>query len=90
MLRPVTAGEDKPLKYPTNSNKADVARITKVDIDSALEFNQAAARQTFQTVWLDVEVFTIFAKTGERMTEYQGFLDDRSFRLRAALRFLSK
>ena len=82
MLRPAAAGENKPLKYPTNSNKADVARITKVDLVSAVEFNQATARQNFQTVRLGVEVFTIFVKTGERMAEYQGFLDDRSLRLR--------
>src|SRR4029077_12294161 len=38
VLMSVTEGEDKPLKYPTIFNSADVAVITKVDLAEAVEF----------------------------------------------------
>ena len=33
----VTEGEDKPLKYPTIFNSADVAVVTKLDLGAAVE-----------------------------------------------------
>ena len=39
VLMSVTEGEDKPLKYPTIFNSADVAVITKIDLAAAVEFN---------------------------------------------------
>ena len=35
----MTEGEDKPLKYPTIFNSADVAVITKIDLAAAVEFD---------------------------------------------------
>ena len=46
VLISVTEGEDKPLKYPTIFNSADVAVVTKLDLAAAVEFDwQAALRQ---------------------------------------------
>ena len=45
VLFSVTEGEDKPLKYPTIFNTADVAVITKIDLAGAVEFDRAAAHQ---------------------------------------------
>ena len=42
VLMSVTEGEDKPLKYPTIFNSADVAVITKMDLAAAVEFDGAA------------------------------------------------
>ena len=39
VLFSVTEGEDKPLKYPTIFNTADVAVLTKVDLAEAVEFD---------------------------------------------------
>ena len=39
VLISVTEGEDKPLKYPTIFNSADVAIITKMDLAGAVEFD---------------------------------------------------
>ena len=39
VLLSVTEGEDKPLKYPTIFNSADVAIITKSDLAEAVEFD---------------------------------------------------
>lgn len=38
-------GEDKPLKYPTLFNTADVAVLTKMDIAEAVEFDRPLARE---------------------------------------------
>src|SRR5271156_5250753 len=44
VLISVTEGEDKPLKYPTIFNSADIAVITKMDLASAVEFNEEAVK----------------------------------------------
>src|SRR5947209_16639910 len=38
VLFSVTEGEDKPLKYPTIFNTADVVVLTKIDLSDAVEF----------------------------------------------------
>ncbi len=43
VLFSVTEGEDKPLKYPTIFNSADVAVLTKIDIAGAVAFDRALA-----------------------------------------------
>ena len=39
----VTEGEDKPLKYPTIFNSADVSIVTKLDLAAAVEFSWQTA-----------------------------------------------
>ena len=41
----VTKGEDKPLKYPTIFNTADVAIITKIDMTEAADCDLATLRE---------------------------------------------
>jgi hydrogenase nickel incorporation protein HypB len=84
VLLSVTEGEDKPLKYPTIFNSADVAVITKADLASAVEFDEAAARGNIQAVRPGMEVFKLSAKTGEGMAGYLEFLESRRTRSRAA------
>ena len=40
VLLSVTEGEDKPLKYPTIFNTADLAVITKIDLSGAADYDQ--------------------------------------------------
>lgn len=75
VLLSVTEGEDKPLKYPTIFNSADVAVITKSDLAAAVEFDEAAARRNIQAVRPGMEVFKLSAKTGEGMDEYLNYLE---------------
>ncbi|HEY1921203.1 MAG TPA: hydrogenase nickel incorporation protein HypB, partial [Tepidisphaeraceae bacterium] len=56
VLFSVTEGEDKPLKYPTIFNTADVAVITKMDLADAVGFDLAAAQQNIQAVRPGMEV----------------------------------
>ena len=73
VLLSVTEGEDKPLKYPTIFNSADVAVITKSDLAAAVEFDEAAAQRNIQAVRPGMEVFKLSAKTGEGMPEFLTF-----------------
>ena len=43
-------GEDKPLKYPTIFNTADIAVLTKMDLAGAVEFDRAAAVAAIESV----------------------------------------
>ncbi|QEF97473.1 Hydrogenase isoenzymes nickel incorporation protein HypB [Stieleria maiorica] len=67
VLFSVTEGEDKPLKYPTIFNTADVAVITKADLADAVEFDADAANRSLQSVRPGIETLKVSAKTGEGM-----------------------
>jgi hydrogenase nickel incorporation protein HypB len=84
VLLSVTEGEDKPLKYPTIFNSADVAVITKSDLATAVEFDEAAARRNIHAVRPGMEILRLSAKTGEGMPEYLKFLESRRLHSRAA------
>ena len=84
VLLSVTEGEDKPLKYPTIFNSADVAIITKSDLAAAVEFDEEAARRNIRAVRPGMEIFKLSAKTGEGITEYLEYLELRRVRAHAA------
>ena len=69
VLLSVTEGEDKPLKYPTIFNTADVAVVTKIDLAEAVEFDWALAERNIQTVRPGMRVIKVSAKTGEGLQE---------------------
>jgi len=77
VLMSVTEGEDKPLKYPTIFNSADVAVITKNELAAAVEFDWAAARNSIESVRPGMRIFRLSAKTGEGMQEYLDFLSQQ-------------
>ena len=77
VLLSVTEGEDKPLKYPTIFNTADVALITKIDLAGAVEFDMAAARDNIQRVRPGMQIIEVSAKTGEGMEAWMGLLQSR-------------
>jgi hydrogenase nickel incorporation protein HypB len=77
VLMSVTEGEDKPLKYPTIFNTADVAVITKMDLAEACEFDLLRARKSIQFVRPGMEVMELSAKKGAGMEEYLRFLQER-------------
>jgi hydrogenase nickel incorporation protein HypB len=85
VLLSVTEGEDKPLKYPTIFNSADVAVITKMDLAAAVEFDMRTLERNIQAVRPGMKIFRVSAKTGEGMAEYLGFLRSRQAELRATM-----
>ena len=74
VLMSTTEGEDKPRKYPTIFNTADVSVITKIDIADAVEFDLEAARESIQAVRPGIKIFEVSSKTGEGMDEWLEFL----------------
>jgi hydrogenase nickel incorporation protein HypB len=84
VLISVTEGEDKPLKYPTIFNSADVAVVTKMDLASAVEFDWDATYANIQAVRPGMLVFKVGAKTGEGMHDFLDFLSKRLNESRAA------
>ncbi len=77
VLTSVTEGEDKPLKYPTIFNTADVGIITKMDLAAAVEFDREAAHRSIQAVRPGMRVFELSAKTGAGMDAWFEFLRSR-------------
>ncbi len=81
VLFSVTEGEDKPLKYTTIFNTADVAIITKIDIAAVVEFDRIAAHRNIQAVRPGMPTWEISAKSGEGMDAWLDWLES----LRTAL-----
>jgi hydrogenase nickel incorporation protein HypB len=77
VLLSVTEGEDKPLKYPTIFNSADVAVITKIDLAQAVEFDWTAAEANIQAVRPGMPVVRVSAKTGEGIEEWLELVKSR-------------
>ena len=77
VLMSVTEGEDKPLKYPTIFNSADVAVITKNELAAAVEFDWEAARKSIHSVRPGMRIFRLSSKTGEGMEAYLDFLSQQ-------------
>ena len=74
VLLSVTEGEDKPLKYPTIFNTADLAVLTKMDLAEAVEFDLAAADSNIQRVRPGMPVLRVSSKNGAGMDEWLRFL----------------
>ena len=77
VLLSVTEGEDKPLKYPTIFNSADVAVITKMDLSAAVECDEAVMRANIEGVRPGMRCFAVSAKTGDGLPEYLQFLSEK-------------
>ena len=77
VLMSVTEGEDKPLKYPTIFNSADVAVITKIDLATAVDFNASTANRNIQAVRPAMTILNVSAKSGAEMREFLDFLKSR-------------
>lgn len=77
VLMSVTEGEDKPLKYPTIFNSADVAILTKVDLAEVVEFNEEAALANIQAVRPAMQVFKVSARNDQGVGEFADYLRSR-------------
>src|SRR5499427_9573502 len=62
VLISVTEGEDKPLKYPTIFNTADIAVVTKIDLAQAVGFDREALLRNIERVRPGLEVLEVSAR----------------------------
>jgi hydrogenase nickel incorporation protein HypB len=77
VLLSVTEGEDKPLKYPTIFNSADIAVVTKMDLAEVVEFDRTVARANIEAVRPGMQVFELSAKTEQGMNELLAYLQQK-------------
>lgn len=75
VLLSVTEGEDKPLKYPTIFNTADLAVLTKMDLAAAVEFDCRAARDNIQAVRPGMPILEVSTRTGLGFQDWLRLLD---------------
>ncbi len=75
VLLSVTEGEDKPLKYPTIFNTADVAMITKMDLAEAVGFRRQELGAALEAVRPGITVLETSARTGFGMETWLDMLE---------------
>ncbi len=80
VLFSVTEGEDKPLKYPTIFNTADICVLTKMDLADVVEFDHASALNSVQAVRPGMQVLDVSAKSGVGMDAWIETLCGRAAR----------
>jgi hydrogenase nickel incorporation protein HypB len=74
VLLSVTEGEDKPLKYPTIFNTADVAVITKIDLAEAAGFNRDEALANIQRARPGLPVIETSSRTAHGLANWLEWL----------------
>lgn len=74
VLSSTTEGEDKPLKYPTIFDGADLALITKMDLAEILEVDLPALHSSIADVAPGAEIIEISSKKGQGMDEWLAFV----------------
>jgi hydrogenase nickel incorporation protein HypB len=70
VLFSVTEGEDKPVKYPTIVNSADVAVITKIDLAEAVGFQRERFYEALNEVRPGIPILEVSVRTGEGIDEW--------------------
>jgi hydrogenase nickel incorporation protein HypB len=78
VLLSVTEGEDKPLKYPTIFNTADLAIVTKIDLAVATDYDRDALLGHIDRVRPGLPVLEVSARTGEGLDEWIALLERRA------------
>jgi len=80
----VAEGEDKPLKYPSIFNSADIAIVTKIDLAEACETDLPLLRANLQAIRPGIRVFETSARSGEGLDDWSGWVVEQR-RLRACV-----
>jgi hydrogenase nickel incorporation protein HypB len=77
VLLSVTEGEDKPLKYPTIFNSADVAVITKMDLAGAVEFDMKLVCENIGAIRPGMPVIEASSRAADGLDAWLGLLRAR-------------
>jgi hydrogenase nickel incorporation protein HypB len=77
VLVSVTEGEDKPLKYPTIFNSADLAIVTKIDLADAVGFDRREMLASIEAVRPGLPVLEVSARTGQGFQKWLGLVESR-------------
>jgi len=74
VIMSVTEGEDKPVKYPTIFETADICIINKIDLLPYLKYDLKAAKNYALRVNHHLQFIEVSATTGEGMQKWYDFL----------------
>ena len=74
VLVSTTEGEDKPLKYPTIFNTADVAVITKLDLAEATGVDLKALTNNIGRIRPGISILKVSVKSGQGMEALEELL----------------
>jgi hydrogenase nickel incorporation protein HypB len=85
VLLSVAEGEDKPLKYPTAFQSADVVLLTKMDIAEAVGFDRATAIANIRRMAPQAKLFEVSVRTGLGMDQWLSYLQSQQDRLRSPM-----
>jgi len=73
-----TEGDDKPIKYPTMFQTAQLCIINKTDLLPYVDFDVEKAKSYASRVNRDIEFITMSVKTGEGLNEWYEWLKEKS------------
>ena len=77
VLLSVTEGEDKPLKYPTVFQHANLVLLTKQDLAAAAEFRREDALANLRAVAPQARILELSAQTGAGLDAWYRYLEER-------------
>ncbi|HOI33285.1 MAG TPA: hydrogenase nickel incorporation protein HypB, partial [Bacteroidales bacterium] len=72
----VTEGDDKPAKYPTMFETADLCIINKIDLAPYVDFSEERLKNTAIRVNPNLQFISLSAKTEEGMDKWIQWLSD--------------
>jgi hydrogenase nickel incorporation protein HypB len=75
VLMSVTEGEDKPRKYPTIFDTADVALITKIDLAEAVQFNRDEAIASIRSIQPELPIIEVSCRIPSGISKWFEWLD---------------
>ncbi|HMP73379.1 MAG TPA: hydrogenase nickel incorporation protein HypB [Kiritimatiellia bacterium] len=70
----VTEGEDKPLKYPSMFQRADIVLINKIDLAHAAGYHEPTALANLKSAAPQAQIIPCSAKTGQGMDQWYNAL----------------
>jgi hydrogenase nickel incorporation protein HypB len=77
MILSIPEGHDKPLKYPLMFTESGALLLNKVDLLPHTDFDMAEVQKTVRAMNPDIQIFPVSAKTGEGISEFAGWLEQR-------------
>lgn len=80
VLFSTTEGEDKPEKYPTIVNSADIAIITKMDLAEVVDFDKEKFYQAIYQSRPNMKVFEVSVKKDLGINQFIDFLIDEKMK----------
>jgi hydrogenase nickel incorporation protein HypB len=77
MILSIPEGHDKPMKYPLMFTESNALILNKIDLLPYTNFDMEQLRTTVTAMNPEIKIFPLSAKTGEGVSEFIGWLENR-------------